>query len=57
MGEESEFSGGGDFGVELFEGSGAGVAWVFEEFVTGCFAFSVDAGELCEGDVDLAPDF
>lgn len=57
MGEEAEFAGGGDFGVELFECSGACVAWVFEELVACCFAFFVDACELGERDIDLASDF
>ncbi len=57
MGDEPEVAGGSDFGIELFDRSGAGVAWVHEEVVAYFFALLIDALELGERDVDLASDF
>ena len=57
VGDEAEIAGGGDFGIELFDGACAGVAGIHEEIVAGFFAFFVDAFELGEWDIDLASDF
>ncbi len=57
VGDEPKVSGRSDFGIELLDGAGAGIAWVHEEVVAGFFAFLVDAFELGQRDVDLASDF
>lgn len=57
VGCESQVSGGGDFGIELFDGASAGVTGVHEEVVACSFTLLIYADELGEWDVDFASHF
>lgn len=57
VGDEAEFSGGGDFGVELLEGSGGEIAGVGELLLAGGGALLVDFLELGVGHENFAANF